>query len=276
MNKIFKSQVERNLESYVDDMIAKSTTIPEHIEDLKECFDNLRKHELKLNPEKCTFGVGAAGAQAVGAALIREKNGRQQPVYYVSQVLKDAETRYPRVEKFAFALVITSRKLRYYFQGREIRVVINQPLRKIIHKLDDSGRLVNWAMEPSQFNLSFIPRTAIKAQALADFIIECNFPDEELAPMNIDPGTNQDANPGAWTLKVDGSSTSERSGAGLILKSSEGFTIQKAMSFGFPVINNQAEYEALITGLKLSRTLKVQDLNIYSDSKIVVKQTNGE
>ncbi|KAL8120226.1 hypothetical protein AgCh_017389 [Apium graveolens] len=49
----------RNLESYVDDMISKSTSIPSHIEDLGECFENLRKYSLKLNPEKFTFGVGA-------------------------------------------------------------------------------------------------------------------------------------------------------------------------------------------------------------------------
>ncbi|XP_074348979.1 uncharacterized protein LOC141688227 [Apium graveolens] len=131
-------------------------------------------------------------------------------------------------------------------------------------------------MELSQFSLSFIPRTAIKAQALADFIIECNFPEEEPEPMDIDPEPEKDASTGAWTLKVDGSSTSERSGAGLILKSPEGFTIQTAVSFGFPATNNQAEYQALIVGLKLFRTLRVQDLKIYSDSHIVVKQTNGE
>ncbi|XP_074374043.1 uncharacterized protein LOC141714422 [Apium graveolens] len=196
------------------------------------------------------------GPQAIGAAPIREESGRQQSVYYISQVLKDAETRYPRLEKFAFALVTTSRKLRHYFQGREIRVVTNQPLRKIIHKPDISGRLVNWVVELIQFNLSFIPKTAIKAQALADFIIECNFPEEDPEPMNMDPKTEQDASPGAWTLKVDGSLTSKRSGAELILKSPEGFTIQTAISFGFPTTNNQAEYEALIAGLKLSRTLR--------------------
>ncbi|XP_074342780.1 uncharacterized protein LOC141680456 [Apium graveolens] len=321
MNKIFKSQIGRNLECYVDDTISKSTTIPGHMEDLKECVENLRKNQLKLNLEKCTFGVGSgttnkkevnwspecqkafeeiksylsqppvltkaqpgeplhlylsAGAQAVGAALIRYENGKQQPVYYVSQVLKDAETRYPRLEKFAFALVKTSRKLRHYFQGREIKVMTNQPLKKIIHKPDVSGRLVNWAVELSQFNLSFIPRTTIKAQALADFIIECNFPEEEPEPMDMDQESEKDTSPGAWTLKVDGSSTSERSGAGLILKSPEGFTIQTAICVGFPTTNNQAEYEALIVGLKLSRTLRVQDLKIYSDSQIVVKQTNGE
>ncbi|XP_074357618.1 uncharacterized protein LOC141697234 [Apium graveolens] len=118
--------------------------------------------------------------------------------------------------------------------------------------------------------------TSIKAQALADFIIECNFPEEELEPMNMDPKPEKDASSGSWTLKVDGSSTSERSGARLILKSPEGFTIQTAISFGFPATNNQAEYEALIAGLKLSRTLRFQDLKIYSDSQIVICREENE
>ncbi|XP_074342973.1 uncharacterized protein LOC141680733 [Apium graveolens] len=213
----------------------------------------------KAQPGELLHFYLSARAQAVGAASIREENGK-----------------YPRLEKFAFALVTTLKKLKHYFQGREIRVVTNQPLRKIIHKLDISGRLLNWAVELRKFNLRFIPRTAIKAQALADFIIECNFSEEEPEPMNIDPETNQDANLGAWTLKIDGSSTSKRSGAELILKNPEGFTIQTTIPFGFPTTNNQAKYEAMIAKLKLSRTLRVQDLKIYSDSQIVVKQINGE
>ncbi|XP_074361105.1 uncharacterized protein LOC141701322 [Apium graveolens] len=147
---------------------------------------------------------------------------------------------------------------------------------KIIHNPGVSGKLVNWVVELSQFNLSFIPRTAIKVRALTDFIIECNFLEDEPRPMSIDPESGNDHTPGAWALKVDGSSMNERSGAGLILKSPDGFTIQTAISFGFSATNNQAEYEALIAGLKLAKTLRIQDLNIYSDSQIVVKQTNGE
>ncbi|XP_074356536.1 uncharacterized protein LOC141696274 [Apium graveolens] len=94
--------------------------------------------------------------------------------------------------------------------------------------------------------------------------------------MSIDPVTNTDQDLGAWALKVDGSSTNERSGVGLILKSPEGFTIQTIISFGFSTTNNQAEYEALIAGLKLAKALRIRNLKIYSDSHIVVKQTNGE
>ena len=59
MNKIFETQLGRNMESYVDDMISKSQKVEDHVKDLKECFDNLRKHQMKLNLEKCAFGLEA-------------------------------------------------------------------------------------------------------------------------------------------------------------------------------------------------------------------------
>ncbi|XP_074362758.1 uncharacterized protein LOC141703043 [Apium graveolens] len=232
MNTIFKEQLGRNMESYVDDMIAKSVTTSE---------------------------------------LIREENGTQTPVYYASQVLKDAETRYPNLEKFTLALVHSSRKLRQYFQGREIRVITNQPLRKIIHKPDASGRLVNWAIKLSQFNIKFIPRTTIKAQALAEFVMECTFPETPETPETSSKGKKESNNRDLWTLYVDGSATAERCGAGLILSSPDGFVIQQAITFAFKATNNQAEYEALLSGLRLAKSLGVRRLTIYSDSQIVVR-----
>ena len=75
---------------------------------------------------------------------------------------------------------------------------------------------------------------------------------------------------------MDGSSTNERSGAGLILCGPGGFNIQQAITFLFTATNNQAEYEALLAGLWLVNTLGLKTLRIYSDSQIVVKQTKGE
>ena len=59
MNKIFAPQLGRNMEVYVDDMIVKSMLEETHLTDLRECFANLRKHNMKLNPDKCTFALGA-------------------------------------------------------------------------------------------------------------------------------------------------------------------------------------------------------------------------
>ncbi|XP_074351247.1 uncharacterized protein LOC141690350 [Apium graveolens] len=245
-------------------------------------FEEIKRHLMKTpvlskaKPGEPLSLYITAGPKAVSSTLVREEGGTQSPVYYVSQVLKDAETRYPNLEKFALALVHSSRKLRQYFQGRKIRMVTDQPLRKIIHNSDASGRLVNWVIELSQFNIKFVPRTAIKAQALAEFVMECTFPKRNLpSPLEITPeGTNSETD--SWKLYVDGSSTAERSVAGLILISPEGFTIQQAITFAFKATNNQVEYEALIAGLKLAKSLGISKMTVYSDYHIVVKQTSGE
>ena len=48
-----------NMEVYVDDMLDKSRKAGEHVKDLQECFNILNKYQMKLNPLKCSFGVGS-------------------------------------------------------------------------------------------------------------------------------------------------------------------------------------------------------------------------
>ena len=59
MQKTFSNQLGRNLEAYVDDLVVKSSTKNDHLKDLTETFKNVNKHGIKLNPEKCTFGVNS-------------------------------------------------------------------------------------------------------------------------------------------------------------------------------------------------------------------------
>ncbi|XP_074374091.1 uncharacterized protein LOC141714471 [Apium graveolens] len=356
VNKVFKEQIGRNMEAYMDDMIVKSL-FRDHAEDLKECFKTLRKNNTRITPNKCTFRVSsgkflrymvsARGIEAnpekieavinmeppkcirdiqkltgrlaalrrfisrsvekalpffavlkgsknfewgpecqkafeevkeyltkapllmrpdsketlqlylavsdrtLGAVLVKNYEGNQHPVFYVSHVLKDAETRYPNAEKFAYGLVMASRKLRHYFQGRTVQVVTSQPLKKILTRPEASGRVIAWSIELGEFDLEYVPRTAVKAQALADFM-------------------------GRWKLFVDGPVAGKKCGAGLILSSPEGFEICQAIRFDFPLTNNEAKYEAHFAGMKLARSLEEKHLRAFSDSMLVVKHFTGE
>ena len=58
MTKMFESQLGRSIEVYVDDMVVKSKVVSEHVGDLTNIFGILRKHKLRLNASKCSFGVG--------------------------------------------------------------------------------------------------------------------------------------------------------------------------------------------------------------------------
>ena len=59
MTKMFKSQLGRSIEVYIDDIVVKSKVVSEHVGDLTNIFEILRKHKLRLNASKCSFGVGS-------------------------------------------------------------------------------------------------------------------------------------------------------------------------------------------------------------------------
>ena len=75
---------------------------------------------------------------------------------------------------------------------------------------------------------------------------------------------------------MDGSLNDGGSGVNLILISPEVHRIHFALRFGFKASNNEAEYETLIIGLELVREIKVESLDIFSDSQLVVCQINDE
>ena len=75
-----------------------------------------------------------------------------------------------------------------------------------------------------------------------------------------------------WRLFVDGAANAQGSGAGLILTSLKGIDIEYALKFGFRASNNEAEYEAVIAGLNLAYFMEVDQLEVCSDSQLVVKQ----
>ena len=128
------------------------------------------KHYLSNSPllsplkeEENLFLYLAMLATAVSTALIREKNIVQLLVYYVSQAFQGAEAKYPRIKKIAFALIVTSCKLWPYFQENLILVMTDQPIKKSMNKPEAAERMVQWAIELSQFDIEYHSRTAIKA-----------------------------------------------------------------------------------------------------------------
>jgi len=64
MDKIFYELLGKTMEVYVDDMVVKSSRVEHHAANLKAVFSRVRKHDLRLNPEKCFFGVG--GGKSLG------------------------------------------------------------------------------------------------------------------------------------------------------------------------------------------------------------------
>jgi hypothetical protein len=114
----------------------------------------------------------------VSTALIveRAEEGRvypvQHPVYFFSEVLSPSKIRYPRVQKLLYAVLLTAHKLRHYFDDHKVIVVTRFPIGDILHNKGAVGRIAKWACELEAHDIEFQPRTAIKTQALVDFILE--------------------------------------------------------------------------------------------------------
>jgi dsDNA-binding SOS-regulon protein len=87
----------------------------------------------------------------------------QRPVYFVSEVLSESKACYQPVQKLLYTVLITSRKLRHYFQEYSISVVTDYPLGDILWNQDATGRISKWAFELGALNIDFKPRIAIKS-----------------------------------------------------------------------------------------------------------------
>ncbi|XP_071740833.1 uncharacterized protein [Rutidosis leptorrhynchoides] len=134
--------------------------------------------------------------------------------------------------------------------------------------------MAKWAIELGEHDIEFRVRHAIKGQVLADFIAETdsvNEEDTENSTQVITPKIESEE----WKLYTDGASSSDGSGAGLMLVNPEGKEFTYALRFEFVTTNNEAEYEALLAGLRMAKELKILHLRAFVDSQLVSNQIRG-
>ncbi|XP_062112734.1 uncharacterized protein LOC133823896 [Humulus lupulus] len=161
-----------------------------------------------------------------------------------------------------------------YINPHSIVIVADQE-KVLIVTNQESNFGFNEQQAPSgQFEIKYQPRSAIKGQALANFIAECtgipDVPDETenvAGQRNVFP---------TWKLYVNGSLNEHHVGVGLILITPEQHRIHYALRFRFNASNNEAEYEALLAGLRLARDVHARSIQVNSDSQLVVYQILGE
>ena len=145
-------------------------------------------------------------------------------------------------------------------------MITDFPLGDILHNWDATGRISKWAVELGALEINFKPRTAIKSQTLVDFLAEWR-ESQIPAPHNILEH---------WVMYFDGSLKLDGGGAGVLFISPKGEQLKYVFQILFKVSNNEAEYEALLHGLRLAVSLGIKRLLVYGNSLLVVQQVNKE
>jgi ribonuclease HI len=244
-------------------------------------FASLKQHLSELailtnpNPSLPLLLYVAASPHAVSAQLVQEQDRegttRQCPVYYISEVLTTSKCNMTELEKIAYAFVMASRKLRHYFEAFKVQVTSDRGLGELFRNPEASVRIAKWAAELFGYHITFEPRTAIKSQVLADFIVDWTGPITQ-------PNTSVEK---VWTIQCDGAWCHAEAGAAAVITSPTGVKHRYAARLSFALesdrcTNNVAEYEADILGLRKLRALGVTTYIIRTDSKVVAGQVEKD
>ncbi|GJT60212.1 reverse transcriptase domain-containing protein [Tanacetum coccineum] len=257
VDKAFQKQIGRNLEVYVDDLVIKSRTEHEIIRDVEEKFQTLKEINMKLNPKKCTFGIeeGMFLGYKVNTKGIKKCTKKSD-----FQWTTEAEATFKQMKQLIAELLTLTAPTE-----KEELIVYLATIKEAVSAVLMTER------EAKQMPIYFVSRVLqVKGQILADFIVERPEDDPQDTPMEaeeelLDP----------WTLFMDRSSYVDGSGAGLILINLEGGEFTYALRFRFDATNNEAEYKALIAGLRIAEQTGIKNLQANVDSRLVANQVNG-
>jgi ribonuclease HI len=190
----------------------------------------------------------------------------QHLVYFISEVLGSSKIRYPQVQKLLYAVLLTARNLRHYFDDHKVIVVTGFPIGDILHNKEAIRRIAKWACELGAHDIEFRPRTAIKTQALVEFISEWT---EHQVPKSPEVAE-------VWRMYFDGSLKLQGASAGILFIAPEGEKLTYTLQLLFPASNNAAEYEARVHGLSIVVSLGIKKLMVYGDSLVVISQINKD
>nr|KYP52801.1 Retrovirus-related Pol polyprotein from transposon opus [Cajanus cajan] len=160
MDKVFHQQIGRNMEVYVDDMVVKTTSTKGHAADLAEVFSQIRKHNMRLNPEKCVFSI--QGGKFLGFT-ITSRGIEANPEKCKAIIKMQSPQTVKEVQRLA---------------GR---------------KSELAGRMIAWSVELSEFGIKYESRGPLEAQCLVDFVAELtptSADEQQVWTLHVDGSSN--------------------------------------------------------------------------------------
>jgi hypothetical protein len=220
---------------------------------LEEVFDYPRTL-VGMEPHENLQLYISATSNVVSTSIIIERGESdtnrkiQYPVYFVSEVLSDSKSRYFHIMKLAYALLVIALKLSHYFQVHRIEVHTLSTLGEILNNREAIGKIAKWAIEVSMYDIVYKPRTAIKTQALSNFVAE--WTEIQTPPKERELEY--------WTINFNLFVQLQGAGAGILVTFPEGENFKFVLQMHFPTSNNATEYEALHHGLRIAPALSIR------------------
>nr|GEU87719.1 reverse transcriptase domain-containing protein [Tanacetum cinerariifolium] len=311
VDKAFQKQIGRNLKVYVDALVIKSRTEEEVIRDAEEAFKTLRMIIMKLNPKKCAFGMRKCTflGYKMDVDGLRVSPDKVKAVIDLPspKCLKDVQKLNGKLASLNIFLSKSAEKSLPFFKTlkkctkksdfqwtleaeeafKEMRQSIAElPMLMAPKEKEELSIYMAAAKEA----ISAVLMTERDGKQMPIYFVsralqgpEFNYTPMEklilaLRPEDGTPDTpmeDREELPDPWILFTDGSSCVDGSGAGLIIMNPEGMKFTYAPRFRFNATNNEAKYEALIAGLRISSQMGIQNLQANMDSKLVANQVNG-
>jgi hypothetical protein len=191
--------------------------------------------------------------------VVQVYDDKEKVVFYLSRRMLDTETRYHEIERLCLCLFFTCTKLRHILLFTEIIVICKSDIIK--HMLSApvlKGRLGKWMFTLLEFDIQYQPVKAVKGQALADLITERI--NTNVATLSVR----------AWAMYFDGLACEDGCGIGILLVLPRGVTYSFSIGLPAPCTNNLAEYEAVRGGMELLLEARVEAVEVFGNSKLVI------
>ncbi|MCO5601725.1 hypothetical protein L7F22_055848 [Adiantum nelumboides] len=228
-------------------------------EDLEEYFKSIKivLSELPTLMPPCWdfpfFVNPSVGVESIGAILLQQdpQSSRMRPLYFTSRVTTNIEKGYSEAELMMLSLIFAVRKFRSYLLTKPFVILTSENLLPwVSSQMTMSPRISKWLMELQSYEYTFKPLPPPPPKVLSN----------------------------AYTLFFDGAfrRATGKAGGGLVLVNPEGEVVMKEqVTLDGSTSNNEAEYDILISGLKICLAQKIRRLMVKGDALLIVKQILG-
>ncbi|XP_065632058.1 uncharacterized protein LOC136068608 [Quercus suber] len=252
-------------------MVAKSKVISEHVKDLDNTFEILRRHKLRLNASKCSFGVGSGKFLSY---MVTHRGIEVNP----DQIKAIQNLQPPRNPKEVQKLIGMTAALNRFISRSADRC---KPFFSLINKwkrfewneecASAFQQLKDYLARPPIMSSPKLDKVMFAYIAVVSYVVS-------LVLIRVDQGVQRPVYYVSKSLhEAEISAANQKgSGVGLVLISPERIIIEKSLRLDFLATNNEAEYEALLMGISMVQRMGGKAVELFSDSRLVVGQVQGE